>query len=50
MNTREQVLGRHSPAVWGLLAASAVFAIELVCVIAWNAWEHRDQIISRFRL
>lgn len=46
MLTRDQVLERHSPAAWGLLAIGAICALELVGVIAWNAWDRRDQLLD----
>ena len=47
MLTREQVLGQHSPAVWGLLTGAAVFAVELVGIVAWNLWDRRGDIRIR---
>jgi len=42
--TRQQALHGHSPALWGLLAAAAA---EVLLVVAWNAWDHREQLLDR---
>lgn len=44
MHTRADAVPRHSPAVWGLLAVGVVAALEVVGVLAWNAFDHRDAI------
>lgn len=41
---------RHSPALWGLLAVGAAFALEVAGVLAWNAWEHRADLRTWLKL
>lgn len=49
MITRDQVIGHHSPAAWGLAAIAAAAVLEVAGVIAWNVWDRRHELLEQAR-